>query len=376
MERRYKHSYLVMFLLLGFGLFCNYLLAHNLDIAIIVCIGTLLFLGCVYFLLGYQKPLLNIVMRKVSMQICLFSIIYFLIINFLSFVFNNLDIKENLDIWNFILLVVYIIAFELIRYIVIRANSDKKEIKVLFVVVLIIFEILLIINNLEDLKLLTILNFFTFFIGPVVLLNILLTYLTSYLSYLVCIFFRIILAFNWFYFILGINKYLELLLFLILCLVVYKYSFKYISYYIERERVNYMANSSFKLIDLIILVSSFLIFLVSVGLTKYKFLAIASNSMNPVLKLGDAVLIDKEIEDNELAVGDIIVYAKEGEIIVHRIIEIVNDDGKIYYTKGDNNRVEDNILLTLDDINGKVKLILPNLGMPSLKLKELLGVDD
>ena len=77
---------------------------------------------------------------------------------------------------------------------------------------------------------------------------------------------------------------------------------------------------------------------------KYKITAIMSNSMNPLYYAGDSVVIKKiNIEEKKkLKKGDIIAfYDEDGNVIIHRIEEVIDADDKYYVTKGDNNKYVD-----------------------------------
>lgn len=94
----------------------------------------------------------------------------------------------------------------------------------------------------------------------------------------------------------------------------------------------------------------------------YKAYIISTESMEPELKKGDAVII-KKVDEEDLKINDIITFKINEEVITHRIVQI-NDDGteKTYVTKGDNNNVEDNQILVFEDIEGKQVMKIPHLG--------------
>ena len=84
-----------------------------------------------------------------------------------------------------------------------------------------------------------------------------------------------------------------------------------------------------------------------------RLLIVKSNSMYPTLQKGDFILIKR---NNDYKKGDIITYDYESNYLVtHRIIEKNNNSFK---TKGDNNNSEDDKFIQLDNIKGKVILIL------------------
>ena len=84
-----------------------------------------------------------------------------------------------------------------------------------------------------------------------------------------------------------------------------------------------------------------------------RFLIVKSYSMYPTLQKGDIILIKR---NNDYKKGDIITYDYESDYLVtHRIIE---KNTKFFITKGDNNNSEDDNFIQLDNIKGKVILIL------------------
>ena len=93
----------------------------------------------------------------------------------------------------------------------------------------------------------------------------------------------------------------------------------------------------------------------------YKFFNVISGSMKPNLEIGDVVII-KEIEN--INKGDIITFKQQDFIITHRVVDIINEDGKIYYqTKGDNNNSNDENLVEFKDIEGIYVYRIPKIGI-------------
>lgn len=90
----------------------------------------------------------------------------------------------------------------------------------------------------------------------------------------------------------------------------------------------------------------------------YRLFAVATGSMVPDYNINDVLAI-KEVNHNEIKVGDDITYLGKkqdvsGKIVTHRIIEIEEKNGKkTYLTKGINNDVEDPTIGD-DQIYGKV----------------------
>ncbi len=114
----------------------------------------------------------------------------------------------------------------------------------------------------------------------------------------------------------------------------------------------------------------------------YRLLRVVTDSMEPVFSGGDCIII-KEIEKEELAVGDIITFvsgdpALGGAYNTHRICDIVRDyvtGETIYFTKGDNNTWTDEYAVSEEDIAGKYVGKLPYGDILSRFLDKLAGQD-
>lgn len=82
-----------------------------------------------------------------------------------------------------------------------------------------------------------------------------------------------------------------------------------------------------------------------------KTLVIKSNSMYPELKINDIIIIKKS---NNYNVNDIITYSTDDKVLItHRIVKNIDN---VFITKGDNNNSEDNEVIKLENIKGKVIL--------------------
>ena len=101
----------------------------------------------------------------------------------------------------------------------------------------------------------------------------------------------------------------------------------------------------------------------------YKFFNVISGSMKPNLEIGDIVII-KEIEN--INKGDIITFKQQDSIITHRVVDIIKEDGKIYYqTKGDNNNSNDENLVEYKDIEGIYVYRIPKIGKFVLEFSKI-----
>ena len=169
------------------------------------------------------------------------------------------------------------------------------------------------------------------------------------------------------------NKYLQAVIALVYPIIVY-----FITRRVLRENVK--ADTQIKKhTNFIITVAIGIFLLVLIALTsgifKYYFLTIGSGSMEKELYIGDVVIVKKlnKKELKEIDVGSIIVFKMQNKVVVHRVVEIGKDDGSlIFKTKGDNNKENDNWVVTESNLIGMTKRKIPLIGLPSVWLYEFV----
>lgn len=106
---------------------------------------------------------------------------------------------------------------------------------------------------------------------------------------------------------------------------------------------------------------------------RYGALVIATESMTGELNKGDAVIFEQYDEQIVLE-KQVIVFKKQGSLVVHRVDEIVRINGKNrYYTKGDANDSQDMGYVTDADIVGIAELKVPFVGYPTIWLNSLFS---
>lgn len=104
----------------------------------------------------------------------------------------------------------------------------------------------------------------------------------------------------------------------------------------------------------------------------YQMLNIASNSMYPLINVGDGVMIKIVNDDTEINQGDIIAYRLGEHIIVHRVQQVVGYDA--YITKGDNNDVDDGNPIPREDVMGVYKFQINGIDGLLQYVKSPLGI--
>lgn len=99
----------------------------------------------------------------------------------------------------------------------------------------------------------------------------------------------------------------------------------------------------------------------------YRAFSVQTDSMEPEFSAGDMIIDSVVTDASELEIGDVITYWTiiDGQQVLnsHRIAEITDYDNYLYFeTKGDNNTIEDSTGVHENDIVGKYKFKIPNLG--------------
>jgi len=110
------------------------------------------------------------------------------------------------------------------------------------------------------------------------------------------------------------------------------------------------------------------------GFLGYKPLIVLSGSMQPFIDPGDIVVV-KEVPAESLTKGDVIAYLRSDSIVTHRIMEIdAAGDNRKFYTKGDNNNVDDGLAVTANMLQGKYLFRIPRAGHAAIFMQTPAGM--
>ena len=97
--------------------------------------------------------------------------------------------------------------------------------------------------------------------------------------------------------------------------------------------------------------------------------------MEPYLKVGDIILVDKVENAEAINVDDIITFSNgDGKDITHRVIEVKEiNENKYFVTKGDNNNDKDANEVKFENIRGKYSNKINGIGKIILNVKTSFG---
>ena len=169
------------------------------------------------------------------------------------------------------------------------------------------------------------------------------------------------------------NKYLQAVIALIYPVILFFATRKILK---ENPKVNGVANkTASKIVGIALFIFVLALVALTSGIFKYYFLTIGSGSMEKELYVGDVVIVKKlnSKELKEIDVGTILVFRMQNKVIVHRVVEIKDDDGTLLIrTKGDNNEENDNWVVTENNLIGTTKYKIPFIGLPSIWLYEFV----
>ena len=197
------------------------------------------------------------------------------------------------------------------------------------------------------------------------------TYITYYVGYKINIIYRLFIDLYMFIIPLipNINSMLNTIISVSLNYLIFIYTNRQLTYYNDRKELILSKQLHKKIDTLIYGIIIILLSLVS-GIFPIFMMGVGSGSMEPKISTGDAIILTKVKSSSELEIGDVIAYKnKENVTIVHRITK---KEDNYFVTKGDNNKVEDKIKITIDDIEGKVILNIPYIAYPSILINNII----
>ena len=378
-SKRMLKNYLICFLILAYTLVYKFFIFSNFMkySSLITASFLVVVFGLSIILLGIRKDKIGYMSQNLLRVVVLYLGLAFLIMYGLGFAIGflrNAYSRSFITLLDNLFAPVMIILFvEGIRYVVIWANRDKKIFLVLFSLLLAFFEIMITARSVDYNSLASVFSLFATIILPVIIKNLVMSYLCYHSGYRVPLIYRLVMDT---YFIIvpilpNIGEYLNSMILIALPLLIYIHCFTLVD---ERtHKVEHVFETyQFSILDIpttIVIVT--LAALIS-GFFPHYMIGIGSSSMSPSINRGDAVIIKKINKNTKLKVGDIIAYKEDKITIVHRIHELQTYKNKeAYLTKGDADNGADNYIVPRDHVKGVIKLRVPFIAYPTIWLSEM-----
>ena len=318
-------------------------------------------------------------LNDVLFEVLVYTISFFLLYYVLGFIVGfakNLNYLSFYGIRVFILpIIFYCIVREFFRYnMLCKAEGSKLA----TIVVVILFILLDMTNSIYYASLKSnyeVLRFVALTILPTISKNISYSYISRKVGYKPVILFDLIISL--YSYVLPVipnpNEYLISIIYLLLPIL---FAYRILKFF-NRKEDHYLPSDYVKIrlkgivIPAIIIIS--LVYLYS-GYFKFYAIAIASGSMEPKIKVGDVVIVDRYFKKNSLEKGKIIAFKKDNIIMVHRIVKKVKlDNSFVYYTKGDANNNIDSGYVVSKDIIGTTMFKIKYIGFPTLWLRDIFN---
>lgn len=350
--------------------------------AVIILLAILFAISVILF--GYEKEkMIKRDKKRIITIISFFTVSFLIIIYGLGLIIGFVQTPYSLSpiniIKNTVPVILLLLITELLRYNLCKKSVSNITTKVLMVVMFTMIDILVALPIYDLSENEEILRMLTLIILPGISKNIMLNSFCEKYGYIPGIIYQLIM--NLYIYLLPIYPnlgiYLESVITFLLPLLI-----KYVventateekKVVIERKKGKKLVVNIFTgIVATIILV----IVLLYSNITPYWIAVIGSGSMSPTIKVGDAIIIDKNVqkEPEKLKVGDILVFKVNDLMYTHRIVEIKEENSSFYIkTKGDREgQTIDNWVIKKENIIGIVKYKIPYIGYPTVLLNRFI----
>ena len=384
MKRRIIKSYYIIFSFETIIMFLAILNSFNSSLSNVYVLPFILFICDVifFFVLGFEKS--NKRLNKiVDFDIFMFSMVFLILYYLFGIIIGYAESNNYLTLYGLTVFIIptilKIIFKEHLRNSLLTKSGDNKFLIIYSVILFIMIDILPALSILKMSNMHDVFIFTALVLLPSITVNVFATYTNIKVGYMPVIIY--LLIFSLYQYVVPIvpnpSEYLKAIIdFILPILILFKVR-KIVNKYSDKDKEidrNYKKSAIILLIIPIIL-TIIIIYFVS-GYFRYYALAIASGSMHPVFDRGSVVVTEqvnaKYDNYNKLKEGEIIAFKAEKNIVVHRLIRIVNiGDEVYYYTKGDANEEEDNYLIKKENIIGIVRFKIPYIGYPTVWFSEI-----
>ena len=379
MKKNIKSIYLLEIIMLAFVICFIPILQHTQlnKYMLKVAFSSISFI--VFFLtFGMKKD--NHLLKKYSILIVIINLLFTLIFTyflgiFIGFNRSLFSLSFSTIISGLVLTTLDIVAINLIRFIISKNSFENKKPIIFYTIIVIVFQILIQMTNTS---LITGFDIFEF-VCVTVIITIAREALCSYMVYNIAL--APCLLYDWvvniYIYVLPIipalNSFLYSIVFVILPFSIYYSLHKILNMYNARDFITKERIS--KLVFWPVFLLLILVVVLVAGIFKHQMIAIASNSMKPTFYRGDAIIYEK-VSAQDINVGDVLVFNKDGRIITHRVVrKYMNNDEIAFVTKGDSNNSEDNGFIYSKDVLGRGEKIIKYVGYPTVLFSEIFEKD-
>lgn len=343
--------------------------------------GIVIFLGLLLAItvlsLGHEKKR-NLYEKDNILSVLIYCFIYYIVIYLSGLIIGFLRTSYDLSILgilrNTVPVILTIIISELLRYEMLSKASKNKVLIVLTCILFVTIDTKLVAYAYDLNTNLGIIKLCYMSVLPILSKNFLLTYLCYKFGYTPNIIYRLIMELPSYMvpIVPAINSYFKTIIDLLLPAYILWKTYKEFG---SKKRDTDIRRSFLtqRITTVVLLIFLTVTIALTSGVFKYYALAIGSDSMNPKIKKGDVVIVEKIPQNNigTLKVGEVLVYKYNDIVVVHRIIKMEKINDNYYFrTKGDNNNTEDAWTIDQVSVIGKAVTMIPYAGIPTVWLSE------
>ena len=327
---------------------------------------------CVSLKLYIKKTYATAKLKKEIIDYTLIAVLGYIIVYLISGLFVSFGKNPNSTtlkglIINFWVKGSVILTREYVRYLIINNTYEKQKKKVGIALIIIMTFLEVKTLNITDMNIYYIFKQVASVLLPELSKNILFTYLAYCKNYIAAVCYDLLI-----YLVLWLSPILPNMTWFMIAIIDIATPIILLLYirYIKRKKDYFKskegASDSEPKSVIVLVIIVILAIWFALGIFPIKPIAIATGSMSPQINIGDIAII-KKCGPNDVKVGDIIEYKMPDFTVVHRIVEIKQENGKFYFaTKGDNNSNRDKNLVTEDQLIGKCLFKIKYLGYPAI----------
>lgn len=330
---------------------------------ILLCVALKIYIKKTYAVAKLKKEIIDYTLIAVLGYI----IVYLISGLFVSFGKNPNSATLKGLIINFWITGTVILTREYVRYLIINNTYEKQKKKVGIALIIIMTLLEVKTLNITDMNVYYAFKQIASAFLPVLSKNILFTYLAYCKNYVAAVCYDLLI-----YLVLWLSPILPNMTWFmiaiidiatpIILLLYIRYIKQKKDYFKSKEGVRDTEPKSVIILVIIVILAIWF----ALGVFPIKPIAIATGSMSPQINIGDVAII-KKCGPNDVEVGDIIEYKMPDFTVVHRIVEIKQENGRYYFaTKGDSNDSRDKNLVTEDQLIGKCLFKIKYLGYPAI----------
>lgn len=367
--------YSLIFFILIVSKVPNYALTIS---GMVVCVTAI----AAYFCYGFQKYSINEIRKKVIFEVLIGIVLYFTITYglgmFTGFLKNSYSLRVDAIFKHTFIPLVSAVALEFFRYMFISSNKDSKGWIVVGTIIITLIDVVLNFVHFNS-TLAETFVFLSVIVLPIIFRNAFLSYISYQTGYEGCLVYIIpITIYKFFVPVLpDLGNYLTCITGITLPAMLFIYAARMITEFLNDKE------SKTKVIKVVLVdIPLIIVFTVLVGLVsgyfRYHLVGVEESNIAPKIKRGDAVMLYRDIDKNDLHIGDIIAYKSDNKIIIDRIANIKEEGNSIKYyfviekTEGEEDKYR---VMNIDDIMGKYKFSIRKIAWPTIKFKEFIRGD-